>query len=70
MKNLWMPPCLEKVKWLKAWALESETLGLNPAQRMTFSKLINSVPHFCHLQNEIMMVPSSKGYCKDEKRYV
>lgn len=65
-----MPPCLEKIKWFKTWALDLETLGLHPAQHMAFSKLINSVPQFCHLQNGIMMVPSSQGYCKDEKRYV
>ena len=31
MKNLWMPPSQERVKWSRTWALASETLGLCPA---------------------------------------
>lgn len=29
---------------------------------------LNYVPRFSHLKNGSMMVPSSKNYCKDEKR--
>lgn len=29
---------------------------------------LNYVPWFAHLQNGIIMVPSSKSYCKNEKR--
>lgn len=54
MKNLWMPCSLERVKLLKALALESETLGFESCLCHLLSvwlSAFNSVPWFSYWQN-------------------